>query len=367
MMEYVPNRSVMIVDDNIDCLQTFKDIFKNRYIAYTAEGAAEALILLEYAIPGIILLDTKMPKINGYDMLKRLKEDPRWQNIPVIFITDDLTAEDEEHGLQAGAVDYMSKSVRAGIVLRRVQIHLEVQNYSKNLEQMVETKTNQLTRSQDTILDILANITTFRDHETGEHIRRTTMYTQLIANHLFKLGFHNYRLNRKYADDIIKCAKLHDIGKVAIKDSILHKPDRLSFEEFNEIKKHTIIGALMIDNAIRELGDDSSFLLVAKEIAMMHHEWWDGTGYPTGMSGEDIPLSARIIAIADSYDALTSERPYKAELPHEETVNIMLSETGSHFDPGLMHIISGILSDFRVISNDYRDGAVYARISEVYV
>ncbi|MDR1913290.1 MAG: response regulator [Clostridiales bacterium] len=359
-MKYIPNLSVLVVDGNLDNLEMFQDILRFRYNVLSARSGEEALEFLEVNTPGLILLDINLPDCSGYAVMERLQKDPRWQEIPVIFLAEHYDRADEAHGLMMGAVDYILGPIIANIVLRRIQIHLELQNYRKNLEQMVESKTNQLTRSQDTILNILANITAYRDDETGGHIRRTTMYAEKIVNHLFKLGIHQYRMNRTYADDIIKCAKLHDIGKVGIPDMILHKPGKLNQDEYSIIKNHTKIGAMMIDNAMRELGDDSSFLLVAREIVFMHHEWWNGKGYPLGLAGEDIPLSARIMTIADVYDALVSERPYKRSLSHEEAMEIIHEESGTHFDPTLVGIIDEIFMLFRDIffrNNDESDSA----------
>jgi putative two-component system response regulator len=252
-----------------------------------------------------------------------------------------------------GAVDYILKPISAGVVLKRVQLHIELQNYRKSLELLVEAKTNQVQKSQDTILDILANVTAYRDNETGGHIRRTTVYTELIVEKLFAEGNHKYRMTRNYADNIIKSAKLHDIGKVAIADSVLLKPSRLTDAEFAQIKKHPTLGAKMIDNAVRQLGDDSTFLLVAKEIVYSHHEWWNGRGYPLGLSGEDIPLSGRVMAIADVYDALISDRPYKRSFKHQLAMDLIWEEAGTHFDPYLMEIMKDAFCTFNKVVYQY--------------
>jgi putative two-component system response regulator len=354
-IDFVANRSVLVVDDNATNLKLLQEILKSRYKVYPAPSGERALAFLEKTIPGLILLDVEMPGISGYDVIAKLKQDERWQEIPVIFLTAQEGRAGEEHAFLMGAVDYILKPISAGVVLKRVQLHIELQNYRKNLELLVEAKTNQVLKSQDTILDILANVTAYRDNETGGHIRRTTVYTELIVETLFRKGHHEYRMNRNYADNIIKSAKLHDIGKVAISDSILLKPARLTPEEFAQIKKHPTLGARMIDNAMRQLGDDSTFLLVAKEIIYAHHEWWNGKGYPQALAGEDIPLSGRIMAIADVYDALISDRPYKKAFSHEESIKMIWEEAGTHFDPFLMDLVNEELKKFKDVIYQYED------------
>jgi putative two-component system response regulator len=341
--------SILVVDDNLANLKILHEILKDIYIVYQASSGEQALQYLETVIPDLILLDIKMPGMSGLDVISRLKQDPLWLEIPVIFLTVLEEKSTEEYAFQMGAVDYIHKPVSAGILLKRIHLHIELQRYRKSLESLVEAKTYQLLRSQNTILEILANVTRYRDNITGCHIRRTSHVTKLIVNHLFELGFHQYRLNRNYADYIIKSAKLHDIGKVGISDTILLKPGKLSAEEFIEIKKHTTLGAKMIDDAMRELGDDSTFLLVAKELVYSHHEWWNGLGYPLGLSGEDIPLSGRIMAVSDVYDALVSQRPYKRAYTHDQAVEIIEEESGTHFDPYLMDIIKDILPKFEYV------------------
>ena len=235
-------------------------------------------------------------------------------------------------------------------------LHIELEKYRKNLEDMVEGRTRQLARTQDVILDVLAGMTSIRDSETGAHIKRTTIYSQLLIENLQRLSLPGYEVSDDYARDIVKSAKLHDIGKVAVPDNILLKPARLSKLEFEMIKQHTVYGAQILDDAMEELGETSSFLDVAREIIIAHHEKWDGRGYPYGIKGEDIPLSGRIMAIADVYDALISHRPYKPSFPHEEAVEIILEDTGTHFDPKLVEVSMDVIGRFREIASKHRDG-----------
>ena len=347
--------SILIVDDDPTNLRLLQEILNKDYKIYPAPSGERALAFLEKRIPDLILLDVEMPGISGYELIGRLKQDYRWQEIPVIFLTAQEGREKEEQAFFLGAVDYILKPISAGVVISRVRLHLELETYKKHLEYMVERKTFQVQKVQDSILDILANITSFRDSDTGWHIQRTTLYSQLLVENLMKKNHEHYIIDRSYADNIVKSAKLHDIGKVAVPDSILLKPARLLPAEFQMIKLHTTYGARMIDDAIADLGDDSSFLHVAREIVISHHEWWDGSGYPNELSGRDIPLSGRIMAIADVYDSLRSHRPYKAPLSHEETLAIMMKETGSHFDAVLMDLSDDVFDTFDTVAKEYQD------------
>ncbi|MDR3238664.1 MAG: response regulator [Clostridiales bacterium] len=349
---YPINRSVLIVDDDATNLKALQEILGKSYKVYPAPNGDRALLFLEKTIPGLILLDVKMPGLNGYDMIKILKQNPRLRDIPVIFLTAQESRDKEEQAFQLGAVDYILKPISAGVVQKRVQLHLELQSYRKNLEELVTVRTNQLQKTQDTILEILANLTAYRDNETGCHLQRTTWYARRLVDCLREKGRMAYRISGSYAENIVKSAKLHDIGKVAISDGILLKPGPLTPDEFAVIKTHTTLGARIIDHAMKELGDDSDFLLVAKEIVYTHHEWWNGAGYPRGLAGGKIPLSGRLMAIADVYDALSSERPYKKSYSHEKALEIMWAEAGTHLDPHLMELAKDVLSGF--------DDAVYA-------
>lgn len=234
-------------------------------------------------------------------------------------------------------------------------MHLELTAYQKKLEDLVDSKTMQLLKTQDLILDILANVTTYRDNDTGAHLIRTTNYSKLIAERLLEIRHPDYMITPAYARNIIKCAKLHDIGKIAIPDMILLGEKKLTPEEFEEIKKHTIFGAQMIDNAIFDLGDDASFLATARELILHHHEWWNGSGYPKKLEGKDIPISARIMAIADVYDALISRRSYKEAFSHERAVDILEREAGTHFDFELMNIVSDLFPKFKEVAQAFKD------------
>ncbi|MDR3264930.1 MAG: response regulator [Synergistaceae bacterium] len=347
--------SILVVDDDATNLRLLQEILKKEYKVYAAPSGERALLFLQKQAPDLILLDVEMPGMSGYELIGLLKSEPKLRDIPVIFLTAQEGRDKEEQAFKLGAVDYILKPISSGVVTARVRLHLQLETYKKRLEQMVEHKTYQLQKAQDSILDILANITAFRDSDTGWHIERTTLYTKVIVDNIIAQDHPHYQINQDYASHIVKSAKLHDIGKVAVPDSILLKPARLSMGEFQLIKQHTTYGAQMIDDAIADLGDDSSFLHVAREIVISHHEWWNGTGYPNGLFGDAIPIAGRVMAIADVYDSLRSHRPYKMPMSHEETLNIMRKETGTHFDPVLMYMTESVFDSFQSIATEYHD------------
>ncbi len=349
------SKSILVVDDNSTNLKMIMEILKSDYVVYPTTSGVRALEFLQSSVPDLILLDVEMPDMNGYQVLERLKADARLAAVPVIILTALVDPTSEEQALSLGAVDFISKPVNAGILQHRVRTHIELESYRRDLERLVERKTAQLTKTQDAVLDILANVTAFRDNETGAHILRTTRYVELIVEKLRALNLPGYAIDDIYAKDIVHSAKLHDIGKVAIADSILLKPDRLSASEFERIKGHTTFGAMMIDNAIHDIGEESSFLQTAKEIVFTHHECWDGSGYPQGLKGDTIPLSGRIMAIADVYDALISNRPYKNAFTHDNALYIIQSESGSHFDKTIVDACADVFPQFVEVAAQFSD------------
>lgn len=341
------NEVILIVDDNPVNLRFLQEILKDTYRVYAAPSGERALAFLEKKIPDLILLDVEMPGISGYEVIERLKRDSRFEDIPVIFLTAQEGRDKEQQAFDLGAVDYILKPISKGVVVARVRLHMELATYRKSLEKMVEIKTSQLQRTQDSILDILANVTAYRDNETGAHIKRTTVYVEKLVAYLIERDHPDYRISSEYALNMAKSSKLHDIGKVGVPDAILLKPGKLTPEEFDVIKQHTVLGMQILDDAIQDIGDDSSsFLSVAREIVITHHEWWNGSGYPYSLKGEDIPISGRVMAIADVYDALISKRPYKKPFTHDEAMEIIRESSGTHFDPYIMEMCAPIFSEF---------------------
>jgi putative two-component system response regulator len=343
---------ILVVDDDATNLRMLQEILKPFYKVYAAPSGERALGFLENRTPDLIILDVEMPVMSGYELIKTLKEDPRFVSIPVIFLTAQEGSDKEEEAFRLGAVDYILKPITTGVVRARVNLHVELEDYRKQLEKMVEQKTEQLLRVQDSILDILANVTSWRDSGIGGHIDRTMAYTSLVVKGLAEKGDPEYSFDPPYGDYVIKASKLHDIGKVAVPDNILLKPGKLTPEEFAEIKKHTTYGARIIDDAIRNLGEYSQFLHVVREIVITHHEWWNGSGYPNALSGIEIPATGRVMAVSDIYDTLTSERPYKDALSHKEAMTVMWGETGRHFDPRLMELLKDTFPLFEEVSAD---------------
>lgn len=336
--------TILTIDDDAIILNSILSTLRGEYNVIPFTSGAHALSYLEQKTADLILLDYHMPGLSGFDVLKRLHENPQTIHIPVIFLTGSVDGEDEIDALKMGAVDYILKPIKPQSLITRISVQLELQNHRRNLEAMVEEKTyylnaayNKLKAREDLTLSLLAKVTDLRDSETGMHIERTTEYVRVIADDLIKNPTENYILSKNEANDIIRSAKLHDIGKVAIPDHILLKPGKLTEEEFEIMKTHTTHGAELLVEFTDKMNDDD-FLRTAHDITLSHHEKWSGAGYPQGLSGFDIPLSARISAIADVYDALTTERPYKKPFSHEKSVEIILSDSGRHFDPYLVTV-----------------------------
>jgi len=306
--------------------------------------------------PDLILLDVVMPGMDGYEVCRRLKADPATRGIPVIFLTSLTMADNEERGLNVGAVDYITRPFNPRIVEARVHTHLELNRYRIHLENVVAERTADLVATREATIQSMAILAEFRDRETGGHIQRTKSYVHLLVKHLQQLGRHPDVLTPATVDLISQSAPLHDIGKVGVPDRILLKPTDLSPEEFQEMKRHPLYGGEAIRRTEHTLGANS-FLRFAREIAESHHENWDGTGYPHGLRGEEIPISARAMAVADVYDALVSVRTYKPSLTHEDAIKVILNGSGTQFDPEMVEALIELQDDFKQISMKYRETA----------
>jgi putative two-component system response regulator len=352
---------ILAVDDDPIILNVVLSTLKTDYKIIPLASAKAALKYLEDNLVDLILLDCFMPDMTGFEMFERLLKDERLKEIPVIFLTGATDENGEAMALQSGAADYINKPIRAQALLTRISVQLELLSHRKNLENLVKEKTrllnealNLLNAREDVTLNLLARVTELRDCDTGTHIERTTEFVKIIVDELLRNPSDDYILSAEEAEDIIKSAKLHDLGKIAIPDDILLKPGKLTPEEFEVIKTHTEEGKKLLSTTIDgiktykllNISDEESeriihadnFLKTAREITYSHHEKWSGEGYPLGLKGKEIPLSARIIALADVYDALTSKRPYKAAFTHEKSSSIIDSDSGKHFDPHLVDI-----------------------------
>jgi Response regulator containing a CheY-like receiver domain and an HD-GYP domain len=317
--------------------------------AYATTGK-QALERISATLPQLILMDVMMPELNGFQTVEILCKDEKTCSIPVIFLTARAEAEDIVQGFSLGGVDYVTKPFK-GVELRsRVRTHLELNAYRTNLERLVDERTQEAELLKDVVIEAMGELSEHRDPETGSHIRRTREYVLVLARALVQQGHFLPQLTEEYIVLLGKSAPLHDIGKVAIRDSILLKPGKLTREEFDEMKQHTLYGETVTANLEHMAGQPTSFLKCAKEIAGSHHEKFDGSGYPRGLVGNDIPLAGRIMAVADVYDALISKRVYKNSMTHEEAMAIMLEGKGTHFDPVMIDAFMTVENQFREIA-----------------
>jgi len=344
---------VLVVDDVDVNLLILEEILKNDYRILTAENGKSALELLKTTevLPKIILLDVMMPEMSGRQMFEILKTNHTYRRIPVIFITAEEDSEPEL--LAAGAVDFISKPFKPEIVRLRVGNQIKLKNYSDSLEVMVAKKTAEATKTLDSALQGLANVIEHRDMESGEHVKRTQLYMGALIDYLITSGSeYAEELSKLEPDIIVKAMALHDVGKIAIPDRILLKPGRLDPEEYEIMKTHTTRGKEIIE----ELGDvnTSLYLKHSADICYGHHERWDGKGYPRAIDGTDIPLTARMAAIADVYDALVCARVYKSAMPYEDAVKIIVDGKGTQFDPVLTDALVQTKDWFRDISQKYK-------------
>lgn len=356
--------TVLAVDDTPDNLALLHGLLKDRYRVKVANNGVAALrIATALPAPDLILLDVMMPEMDGYEVCRRLKADPATRDIPVVFLTAKADIEDERFGLDLGAVDYIAKPISPPIVLARVRNHLRLKDAAdflkdKNsyLESEVQRRTRSLRAIQDAVIMALASLAETRDNETGNHIRRTQNYVRRLAEALQHLPAFAAQLDAETIRLLYKSAPLHDIGKVGIPDAILLKPGRLTADEFSIMKRHAQLGRDAIEAALQDLEEgDRAFLLHACDIAATHHEKWDGSGYPQGLAGEAIPLSGRLMALADVYDALISKRIYKPAFPHEEAVRLIQEGRGTHFDPRIVDAFLAIQADFHAIAQQFAD------------
>jgi putative two-component system response regulator len=360
----IEKATILAVDDTPDNLSLISGLLKYDFHVRVANGGERAIKIAQSDNPpDLILLDIMMPDIDGYEVCKILKADKNTSHIPIIFLTAKTEIEDETRGLEMGAVDYIAKPFSPPIVLARVKTHLalkQMQDFLRDknafLESEVQKRTEEIVAIQDVTIHAMASMAETRDNETGNHIRRTQYYVKVLAEKLrLHPRFEKFLNNDKTIEMLFKSAPLHDIGKVGITDAILLKPGRLTGEEFDVMKTHTTLGRDAIVHAEKSLGIEVQFLQYAKEIAYSHQEKWDGSGYPEGLSGDDIPISARLMAVADVYDALISRRVYKQPMPHNDAVKIMLEGRGQHFDPDMIDAFMACHDKFRMIGERYAD------------
>jgi len=320
---------LLVVDDQLENRMILEGILEDLYLIETAEDGEEAATILKNSSkkPLLVLSDIEMPLMNGYELMAIIKEDPDLRHIPVIFIT---SSQSEVEGLDAGAIDFITKPFSPEIVRLRVNNQVELARYRAELEELVEEKAGELIQTKETFVETMAAMIEYRSLESGEHIKRTKNLTEILVNQLLETETYGSQLRVLNPNTIVKASPLHDVGKIGIPDNILLKPGKLTQEEFKIIETHAIIGSEMITTMMTDKHDD--YLQHCHDIARHHHERWDGQGYPDKLAGEAIPLSARIVALVDVYDALISERCYKKGMTHEQAMNIITNESGTHFD-----------------------------------
>lgn len=305
--------TLLIVDDEPVNLRVLKQILQTHYKLMFATSAQQALSLLQHTPPDLILLDVMMPDMTGFELCQRVKTDPHTADIPVIFVTALKDEVDEAKGFELGAVDYITKPVSPPVVRARVKTHLSLVHVAE------------LKRTRLQVVERLGRAAEYKDNETGLHVKRMSHYAQVIA---LAAGF-----SEEWAEELLHAAPMHDIGKIGTPDHILLKPGRLTDEEMHVMREHARIGADILGNG------DSSLMQMAARVARSHHEKWDGSGYPDGLANTAIPIEARIVALADVFDALTSSRPYKSAWPVPEAIAFITQQAGKHFDPELVPLL----------------------------
>jgi len=354
---------VLVVDDTPTNLVLASTVLRDQYTVKVANNGRLALqVARALPRPDVILLDVMMPGMNGYEVCLALKAEAATSDIPVLFLTSRSDVEDEEKGFDCGAVDYIAKPISPAILRARIKSHLQLKSMSDFLrdkadflETEVAKRTEEISSIQAVTNLAMASLAETRDSDTGNHIRRTQNYVMVLAEALKDHPRFSAYLTPSTIKMLYQSAPLHDIGKVGIPDHILLKPGRFEPHEFEIMKTHTTLGYEAIHQAELALGVELAFLQAAKEIALSHQEKWDGTGYPQGLAGDAIPISARLMAVADVYDALISRRVYKEGMPHHKAVEIILEGRGKHFDPDMTDAFARIADQFKAIAEKFAD------------
>jgi putative two-component system response regulator len=334
-------KTIFVVDDSDTNLSAAESVLEDQYSVMTVPSAAKMFTLLEKIRPDLILLDIEMPEMNGMEALQCLKANCLYAGIPVIFLTAMTDDAVEAHGFELGAIDFIIKPFSAPVLLNRIKTHLKI-------NALIHEKTTQLLRLQNGVVSVLADMVENRDQVTGCHIERTTTYIKILMDAMMERGIYTDEMRTWDMDMAAASARLHDIGKIAVSDTILNKPDKLTREEYEAIKIHTEEGEKIIDQIVTQAGEEA-FLHHAKMFAGYHHERWDGLGYPYKLKEADIPLQGRLMAIADVYDALVSERPYKHAFTEAEAERIIMAEAGRHFDPYIAAVFFDVKCRFREV------------------
>ena len=335
-------KTIFIVDDNDTNLMAAKIALEGAYRTFALPSAQRMFKFMEKITPDLILLDVDMPEMNGFEAMSILKSNEKLRSIPVVFLTAKNDAVSEISGFEMGALDFINKPFSAPVLIRRLETHIETDRLIKEGLQAVRDMKN-------ATISVIADMVENRDEITGGHTERTQRYLKILVEELVRTNIYADEMSGWDMNLLLPSAQLHDVGKICVSDLILNKPGKLTNEEFELIKRHCLEGERIIDQIISKTKDDG-FLLHAKKFAGCHHEKWDGTGYPRGLRGEEIPLEGRLMAIVDVYDALVSERPYKKPFTHEQSVEIIKKDSGTHFDPKIVEAFLNIANDLYVES-----------------
>ncbi|GBL59520.1 chemotaxis protein CheY [Pseudomonas citronellolis] len=365
MLDRPDQEVILVVDDQPDNLMLMSELLMGQYQVRVAGSGAKALRLAaSEPRPDLVLLDIMMPEMDGYEVCRQLKADPLTAEIPVIFLTGMVSTADEQRGLDLGAVDYITKPISPPVTLARIRAHLKLKanadflrDKSEYLELEVRRRSRELQAAQDATLEAMATLCDLRDNPHSRHLLRIEQYMRLLADALARREGEAGGLDLEQIELLARSAQLHDIGKVAVPDRVLLNPGQLSPEDQLLMQSHTRIGHDALAAAERRLGSPAEFLRYAKEIAYGHHERWDGSGYPRGLRGEQIPLSARLLALIDCYDELTSRHPYHATLAPDAARQQVLAASGSHFDPQVVEAFAEVADGFAAIAIRYADDA----------
>ena len=351
--------NIMLVDDDKATMTMGRNMLKTFYKVYPAPSAANFFEIIENVLPDLVLLDVNMPEMNGYETIKKFKADPRFVDIPVIFLTSNTDDDSELEGLDLGAVDYIAKPLAGPLLLKRIANQLlfveknkellttqaTLKTYTNNLEAMVHSKTKEIVMLQNAVLTTVVDLVEFRDRHTGGHIARTRYYLKALTDELIRQDIYTDELAAWDMDSFLSSALLHDVGKIAISDLILNKPGKLTPDEFEIMKTHVTVGVDAIEKILHST-EDHVFLHHALLTTGTHHEKWDGNGYPMGLKGKNIPLEGRLMALADVYDALISIRPYKEKFTRTEARKMIEDGAGKHFDPTLVDVFRKVEGAF---------------------
>ena len=366
--------TILIVDDAPANLSLLGGLLHSTYTVKAVNHGSKALKVASQEQPDLILLDIMMPDINGYEVCRQLKAYKYTQHIPVIFLTSKSEVVSEEMGMLVGAVDYITRPINPQILLSRVKAHLAGSSRAQALrvdneylEFEVSKRARELAAMQQVTILAMASLAEVRDQDTGNHLRRTQNYIRALSNHLRHHPRFSSYLTSSVIDLLFKCAPLHDIGKVGIPDRILLKPGRYEPHEFAIMKNHPALGYEALLRAESAAGESMEFLEIAKQIVYSHHEKWDGSGYPQGLGGEAIPIPARLMALADVYDALVCQRVYKAGMRHEQAVQIIVEGRGIHFDPDVVDAFLELALEFQEIALRFADSAAELKTKAAFL